>query len=168
MTITLVVGDIATQQVDAIVNAANRSVVDGSGVTGAIFAAGGSGLRDECRSLGGCDTGDAKATGGHGLPARHVIHAVGPKWEVGPEEADRLLASAYRRSLEVAAEIGARTVAFPCISTGVYRFPPDRAAPIAVTAIRGFLADRPDAVDEVRIVAYSAADAAHYEGLVDG
>jgi len=167
MTISLVIGDIAAQQVDAIVNAANSSVVDGSGVTGAIFAAGGSGLREECRTLGGCPTGDAKATGGHTLPARHVIHAVGPKWKVGPTEADRLLASAYRRAMEVAVDIGARTVAFPGISTGVYAFPKDRAAPIAVAAIRGVLAEHPDAFDEVRLVAYSASDADYYEGLLD-
>lgn len=181
MTITLVVGDITAQDVDAIVNAANSSVGIGTGVTGAIFAAGGSGLREECRTLGGCRTGDAKATGGHALPARHVIHAVGPRWHTvrpewhtdgpvwwaGPAEADRLLASAYRRAMEVAVDIGARTVAFPGISTGVYAFPKDRAAPIAVAAIREVLAEHPDAFDEVRLVAWSAADAAHYEGIID-
>ena len=107
------------------------------------------------------------ATGGHTLPARHVIHVVGPKWEVGPAEADRLLASAYRRAMEVAVDIGARTVAFPGISTGIYAFPKDRAAPIALAAIRGVLAEHPDAFDEVRLVAYSASDADHYEGLLD-
>ena len=167
MTLTLVVGDITTQMVDAIVNAANPSLLGGGGVDGAIHRAAGRGLLEECRLLGGCATGDAKATSGHDLPATHVIHAVGPEWRVGPEEADRLLASAYRRSLEVAVEIGGRTVAFPGISTGVYGFPKDRAAPIALASIGEVLAEYPGAFDEVRLVAYSEADASHYRGLLD-
>jgi len=169
MAVTLVVGDITAQQVDAIVNAANRSVGIGAGVTGAIFAAGGPGLRAECRTLDGCETGHAKATGGHDLPARYVIHAVGPRWSDHSEEmADDLLDGAYERSLEVAAGLGVRTIAFPCISTGVYGFPRERAARVAMAAIRRHLARRPDRFDEVRIVPFSEPDALPYDGLVGG
>src|SRR5438067_498111 len=131
-----VVGDLTLQRVDAIVNAANSALAGGGGVDGAIHRAGGPEIMAACRPLGGCATGDAKATTGGELPARWVIHAVGPVWRGGAEGEPELLASAYRRSLEVAAELGARSVALPAISCGVYGYPAELAAPIAVAAAR--------------------------------
>jgi len=152
--IVLIQGDITTQEVDAIVNAANSSLLGGGGVDGAIHRAGGPAILEESRLLGGCDTGDAKATTAGNLPARHVIHTVGPVWQGGGAEEDELLASCYRRSLEVAAELGSRTVAFPAISTGIYRFPVERAARIALSTTAAELERHAD-IEEVRFVLFS-------------
>jgi O-acetyl-ADP-ribose deacetylase (regulator of RNase III) len=146
--ITFVVGDLTTQDVDAIVNAANEELAPGGGVCGAIRRAGGDEIFEECARLGGCATGDAKATSAGRLPARYVIHAVGPVWRDGNEGEEELLASVHRRALEVAGELGCRTVAFPALSTGTYGYPPELAAPVAVGAVRE-LGDR---FDEVRFV----------------
>jgi O-acetyl-ADP-ribose deacetylase (regulator of RNase III) len=146
--ITLVVGDLTQQRVDAIVNAANESLAPGGGVSGAIHRAGGPSIAEEGSRLGGCATGDAKATGAGDLPARWVIHAVGPVWQGGGVGEAELLASAYHRSLDVATELRARTVAFPALSCGIYGYPAELAAPVAVRAI----AARADAFDEIRFV----------------
>ena len=145
-------------------NAANESLLGGGGVDGAIHRAAGPALLAECRDLGGCGTGDAKATGGHRLPARWVIHTVGPVWHGGDEGEAERLTSCYRRSLEVAADLGARTVAFPAISTGVYGYPPREAAAVAVAAVKDTLTSV--AVEEVTLVAYSHADLDRYERLL--
>ena len=136
--IEFVVGDLTEQRVDAIVNSANTSLLGGGGVDGAIHRAGGPEILAECRLLGGCDTGDAKATTAGRLPARWVVHAVGPVWQGGEAGEAELLASAYRRSLVVAHELGAHTVAFPAISCGIYGYPPELAALVAIEAVRPF------------------------------
>jgi O-acetyl-ADP-ribose deacetylase len=138
MRVEFVVGDLTEQPVDAIVNAANESLLGGGGVDGAIHRAGGPEILAESRELGGCATGDAKATTAGQLPARWVIHAVGPVWRGGDAREAELLASAHRRALEVARELGARTVAFPAISCGVYGYPPELTAPVAVSALDAF------------------------------
>ena len=148
MSVTFVVGDLTTQDVDAIVNAANEALAPGGGVAGAILRAGGQEIYDEAAGLGGCATGDAKATGAGRLPAQYVIHAVGPVWSGGEAGEPELLASAYRRSLEVAEELGCRTVAFPALSTGIYGYPLELAAPVAVGAVR----ELEDRFDEIRFV----------------
>ena len=148
--ITLHHGDITTDtEADAIVNAANNSLLGGGGVDGAIHKAAGPELLAECKPLGGCETGDAKITGAGRLPVRHVIHAVGPVWHGGDRGEPELLASAYRRSIELAAEHGDKRVAFPAISTGVYRFPLDQAADISIRAVKEAMAAHPD-VQEAR------------------
>jgi O-acetyl-ADP-ribose deacetylase (regulator of RNase III) len=159
MDIRVLQADITTLEVDAIVNAANSSLLGGGGVDGAIHGVAGPALLEECRTLGGCATGDAKATGGHDLPARWVIHTVGPVWHGGDRGEDGALASCYRRSLEVADELGARSVAFPAISTGVYGFPGERAAHLAVATIRS----AETRVEEVLLVAFDERTAAWYE-----
>ncbi|KGJ04004.1 O-acetyl-ADP-ribose deacetylase (regulator of RNase III), contains Macro domain [Paracoccus halophilus] len=151
-------GNITTLAVDAIVNAANPSLLGGGGVDGAIHRAAGPGLLAECRKLGGCPTGEARITTGHDLPARHVIHTVGPVWHGGARDEDALLAAAYRNSLALAHEYRLQTIAFPAISTGIYGFPPERAARIAIRTIRahaGTLA--------VTLVAFDATSAATLE-----
>ncbi|MBL7690320.1 MAG: O-acetyl-ADP-ribose deacetylase [Flavipsychrobacter sp.] len=152
--ISLHKGDITAMDVDAIVNAANTSLLGGGGVDGAIHRAAGPELLAECRTLNGCPTGEAKITGGYRLKARHVIHTVGPVWHGGGKNEEQLLANAYRNSLKVAAQNGLRTVAFPNISTGVYHFPKDRAADIAYNTVREFVVERPTALDEVIFVCF--------------
>ena len=154
--IDLTQGDITRLDVDAIVNAANTSLLGGGGVDGAIHDAAGPGLLAECRTLGGCPTGDARVTGGHALPAKWVIHAVGPVWHGGTRGEDELLASCYRRSLELAVGRGAKTVAFPAISTGAYGFPMDRAARIALREVRAFL-EGDASIERVTLVCFDAA-----------
>ena len=155
-------GDITTLDVDAVVNAANSSLLGGGGVDGAIHRAAGPELLDACRSLGGCVTGDAKATPGFRLPSNWVIHTVGPVWHGGGNGEPGLLASCYRRSLEVAAEIDARSIAFPAISTGIYGYPPEAAATIAVTSVR----ESESAVERVLLVAFDSATFDLYEDLL--
>ena len=159
----IVVADITTLEVDAIVNAANTSLLGGGGVDGAIHDAAGPELLAECRTLNGCNTGDAKITRGYGLPARHVIHAVGPVWNrKREEECDQLLASCYRASLALAARHGIASVAFPSISTGVYAFPADRAARIAVRTVMAEL-DAARGVRHVVFCCFNRDAARHHE-----
>jgi len=163
--LTLLLGDITTDaEADAIVNAANSSLMGGGGVDGAIHRAAGEGILEECRAIGGCETGDAKPTSGGDLAAAHIVHAVGPVWRDGSKGEDAQLESAYRRSIEVAGELGARRVAFPSISTGIYGFPVERAAPIAVRAT--LAAAEGTGVEEVRFWLFDEATHAAFEGAV--
>ncbi len=141
--IELVLGDITEQEVDAIVNAANPSLLGGGGVDGAVHRAGGQSILAECRRLGGCDPGDVKPTTGGALPAKHVLHAVGPIWRGGGEGEAELLASCHRRAIELADELGCRSVAFPAISTGAYGYPVELAAPVAIAATKTALTAHP-------------------------
>ena len=163
--IEVVEGDITRLEVDAIVNAANNSLLGGGGVDGAIHRAAGPGLLAECRTLGGCATGEAKITAGYRLPARHVIHTVGPIWQGGAAQEDALLASCYRRSLELAAAHGVKSIAFPAISTGAYGFPRERAARIALTEIGRGLA-RYTEITRVLLICFDAATHQTYVDLL--
>ena len=162
MKLNLYTGDITKLKVDAIVNAANNSLLGGGGVDGAIHRAAGPELLAECRTLHGCPTGQAKATRGYRLPARYVIHTVGPVWHGGSRGEAGLLADCYRNSMALALELGCKTVAFPAISTGVYHYPVEEAAAIAVDTVRRFLTEHPDG-PEVTFVCFNRSAEEAYQ-----
>jgi O-acetyl-ADP-ribose deacetylase (regulator of RNase III) len=159
--LSLIAGDITEQDTDAIVNAANSELAGGGGVDGAIHARGGPRIDQECRLIGGCTVGDAVITSGGNLKARYVIHTVGPIWQGGDDDEAELLASAYRRSLEVAVKHGLKTISFPAISTGIYGYPLRLAAPVAIGAIIQFLRHAQHTLEEVRFVIYHSDDVAY-------
>jgi O-acetyl-ADP-ribose deacetylase (regulator of RNase III) len=160
----VVQGDITRLDIDAVVNAANEALLPGGGVCGAIHDAAGPGLARECAALGGCPTGEARLTGGHLLPARWVVHAVGPVWRGGGDGEDAALGSCYRRSIDLAVDAGARSIAFPAISTGIFGFPLERATRIAVAEARAGLARHPT-LARIVLCCFSAGDLAVYERL---
>jgi O-acetyl-ADP-ribose deacetylase (regulator of RNase III) len=163
--LSVVEGDITRLAVDAIVNAANERLIPGGGVCGAIHRAAGPELEEECRTLGGCPTGEARITSGYRLPAKYVIHAVGPVWNGGANNEDALLASCYTDSIKLAAHAGASSLAFPAISTGIFGFPPERAAKIAVPATQAALKELP-LPDRVVFCCFDHATAAIYRQLL--
>ena len=165
--IEAVQGDITAQAVDAIVNAANTTLLGGGGVDGAIHRGAGPELLEECRTIGGCPTGEARITQGYRLAAKHVIHTVGPVWSGGQRGEAALLRRCYVNSLQLAADHGLRSIAFPSISTGAYGYPIARAAEIAIAAVRDGLG-KPTSVELARFVCFSAADLAVYRRLLDG
>ena len=158
-------GDITRTPVDAIVNAANRTLLGGGGVDGAIHRAAGMGLQDECRKLHGCDTGSAKITMGYNLPAKYVIHAVGPVWRGGNNNEHELLKGCYETALKLAAEHNCKSIAFPNISTGIYRFPKKKAAEIAIETVRNFLSEN-SLPEEVYFICFDTENYAIYEHLL--
>ncbi len=164
-TIELLQGDITQLNVDAIVNAANNSLLGGGGVDGAIHSAAGYELLEECKTLNGCATGDAKITKGYNLPAKFVIHTVGPIWRGGKNNEAELLASAYRRSLEVAVENNIKSIAFPNISTGVYGFPKQKAAEIAIKTVQEFCAQHPE-IQKVIFISFNRRNFKIYDKLL--
>ncbi|MCM8791270.1 MAG: O-acetyl-ADP-ribose deacetylase [Candidatus Omnitrophica bacterium] len=161
--IEFIKGDITKVKVDAIVNAANTTLLGGGGVDGATHRAAGPGLLEECKRLGGCPTGQAKITAGYNLPARYVIHTVGPVWHGGRSGEEGLLESCYRNSLELAAKNGLRTIAFPSISTGAYRFPIEKAAEIAIKTVKTFLRQNPGVFEKIIFVLFSDYDLEVYK-----
>ncbi len=164
--ISVIQGDITQLQVDAIVNAANSSLLGGGGVDGAIHQAAGPGLLEECRALGGCETGQAKITSGHNLRAQWVIHTVGPVWQGGDQKEDELLAGCYRNSLALARQYSLKTIAFPAISTGVYGFPISSAAQIATSTTRTFSEENPDHIVEITFCCFSDEDLRVYRQVL--
>ncbi len=163
--IKVIEGDIVKLEVDAVVNAANSTLLGGGGVDGAIHRAAGPGLLEECRTLNGCPTGKAKITKGYLLPVKWVIHTVGPIWRGGREEEENLLASCYRESLEIAREYSVKTIAFPAISTGTYSFPSERAAEIAVSEIRNFIQGN-DLPETIFLVCFNEKTCRHLWGAI--
>ena len=164
--IKLVQGDITKEDVDAIVNAANRSLLGGGGVDGAIHRAAGPDLLEECRTLGGCETGDAKITKGYRLKARYVIHTVGPVYKGGTKGEPGMLAGCYRRSLEIASKTGVKRIAFPAISCGVYGYPMEEACRIAIQTVADYCVSHPE-IEEVRFVLFSQKDLSIYKKIVN-
>ncbi len=164
--ISVVEGDITKQEVDAIVNAANTTLLGGGGVDGAIHRAAGPKLLEECRKLRGCPTGEAKITSGYNLGARWVVHTVGPVWHGGDQREDELLASCYQNSLALAEQHGIKTLAFPCISTGAYRFPIERATRIAVNVVKKFL-ERDKSIEKVVFVCFLKRDYDCYKNVLE-
>lgn len=164
--IKVIKGDITKLSIEAIINAANKSLLGGGGVDGAIHYAAGAQLLEECKLLGGCQTGEAKITRGYNLPAKFIIHTVGPVYghEEGHEE--ELLSSCYKNSLLIAKDNGIKTIAFPCISTGVFRFPKDEAAKIAVDTIKSFISKYPDALEEIIFVTHEELDFNIYNDIL--
>ena len=163
--IEIIQGDITKQTVDAIVNAANTSLLGGGGVDGAIHRGAGPELLKECRTLNGCETGKAKITKGYRLPAKFVIHTPGPVWRGGKNNEPELLASCYRSCLELASENGCKTVDFPSISTGVYHFPLEKASVIAISTIKAYLADHPE-IERVRMVCFDEKTKTYYDNAL--